>query len=125
MANEKKSTKQSSQSKTEESTAEAKRRDIKILTLGDTPIVITGGSVTLSYAQQAAGSGDEDGFDDDATIPEFPNNGKPKKKVRHRRNPTLERILITDKDDPSVIFQEINLENLRIHRNCMIRIYYG
>lgn len=123
MSTEQDSTTQSSQSTSEEGTADEKL--VKILALGDTPIVITGGSVTLSYAHEDAGTGDQDGFDEDATLPDFPNNGKPKKKVKHRRNPTLRRILITDKDDPSFVYQEIDLEKLRIHRNCMIRVYYG
>ena len=99
------------QSESEESTEKRK----KILVEGETPIVITGGSVHIEYADQG-----DDGFDEDVSIPGF------KKKLRHRKNPgdkaKLTRVEVTTK--AGKVLMTIDLRNLDKHKDCKIKVYY-
>ncbi len=81
---------------------------------GNVPITITGGSVQIDFA-------DERGVD------EFVDNGSGgnKKKLKHPKEPHLTRIEITeDRETGAMLYQTINLKDLRIAGDCRIKIFY-
>jgi hypothetical protein len=90
------------------------QRGKNTILVGD-PIIITGGSLNIEFAD----SGD-DTFD-----PDTPATGK--KKFKHRKNTgdkvRITRVVIRTKgsDDP---LMEVNLDNLGKNKDCKIKIFY-
>lgn len=97
-------------------------KKVTAFAVGDTPIVVTGGSLRIVYADHA---GDNDKFDTDTTPLPDPNPAKAKQKLVHRANPKLLRVDITDDRDATKVYQSVDLEELGINGRCSIRIYYG
>jgi hypothetical protein len=81
------------------------------------PIIISGGSVKIEYADKT-----NDGFDDDGST------GGSKKKLKHKRNSAgkaeLTRIEIYQPRNATTPVQIVNLEGLGINKNCRIEIHY-
>ncbi len=106
-------------SKTETDKKEKKVK--KLFAPSDTPIVISGGSISLEYADKDD-DGSNDFFEPDGHIPNR------KKKFKHKKNMDdkahLTYLIIVDKDDESNVIMKIELEKLRIHKKCKIKIYY-
>lgn len=98
--------------------ARAKRGKEKDLAAAPTqdPIIITGGSVKLEYADKTV-----DGFETDITA-----NGKTR--VKHKRNSSgkaeLTRIEIYHPRTGTAPVQTISLKDLGINRNCRIEVHY-
>ena len=83
---------------------------------GETPIVITGGSVNIEFADQG-----DDGFEDDVSIPNF------KKKLKHKKNGAdkveLTRVVITTKSN--VALMTIDLGALAKTKDCKVKVFYN
>lgn len=81
---------------------------------GETPIVVTGGSLKIEYADK-----DPDGFEDDGST------AGTKKKLRHKKRDDVEltRVLITTKTSNTPLM-EIKLRDLGKHHDCKIVIFY-
>jgi hypothetical protein len=116
MANEQDSSSQKADASKAEESADVSetKMPVNIQLVGDTPIVITGGSVYLEYSDKP-----DDGFDAD-----FASGGK--KGVKHKKNSgdkvELSYVDITDGSDK--LMMRINLVQLGKHKDCKIKIYY-
>jgi hypothetical protein len=81
------------------------------------PIIITGGSVKIQYAERG-----NDGFDDDGSV-----TGRTKK-LKHKRNSSgraeLTRIEVYQPRNGTTPVQTVDLKSLGINRNCRIEIHY-
>jgi hypothetical protein len=88
----------------------------EILVEGETPIVITGGSVNIEFADQG-----DDGFEPDNPVPGF------KMKLKHKKNPQdkveLTRVQVTTK--AGAVLMEIDLRALDKHKNCKVKVFYN
>ena len=84
------------------------------------PIIITGGSLSLEYADETTTN--SDGFDDDGSTAGV------RKKLKHKKNTgdkvELTRLVIVDKGDEDTILMRINLRDLSITKKCRIKIFY-
>lgn len=85
-------------------------------TLEEEPIIITGGSVILEYADSINNK-----FDDDGSVP-----GRRKKlrnKTRGSDRVYLTTVDITDRDDNVVM--SIDLNSLGFNKKCKVKVYYS
>ena len=94
--------------------------DIEIFVPGDTPIVVTGGSLKIEYADKRA---EDDAFDDDNST------AGTKKKLRHsKHNSDPDKVRLTtlqvfDRDSGDKL-AEVNLQAFRNRGRCRVEIHY-
>jgi hypothetical protein len=93
-----------------------KKQGDDALALDEEPIIITGGSVILEYADSLNNK-----FDDDGSTP-----GK-RKKLKNKSKGTdkvsLTHVDITDKDDN--VLMRIDLDVLGINKKCKVKVHYN
>jgi hypothetical protein len=92
-----------------------KKQGDDALAVDEEPIIITGGSVILEYADNSNNK-----FDEDGSTP-----GK-RKKLRNKSKGSdkvqLTHVDVTDKDD--IVLMRIDLDMLGINKKCKVKVYY-
>jgi hypothetical protein len=91
-----------------------KEESVKNLAPTQDPIIITGGSVMLQYANTAS-----DGFDDNGS-------GNGKKKLKHKKNGTGNvELTVIEIEDTTGVLQPRRIDLRPISRHCKITIRYN